>query len=70
MKCLMIEYAFDFLDNILFYIGKTNIRSQKAVEKISGEQITTIEGSILEVREIAFVIYNIAKAKWELQSLT
>lgn len=65
MKCLMIEYAFNFVDNILFYIGKNNIRSQKAVEKIGGERITSIEGTVLEVKEISAVMYNITKTAWQ-----
>ena len=40
VKDLMIEHAFDFVDNILFYIAKNNIRSQKAVEKLGGQKIS------------------------------
>jgi RimJ/RimL family protein N-acetyltransferase len=65
MKSLLIHYAFDFVDNVLFYIGKDNFRSQRAVEKIGGEQITSIEGQMLEVRQDASVMYNISKKKWE-----
>lgn len=34
LKKLMIEYAFQFLDIVLFYIGENNIRSQKAIQKL------------------------------------
>src|SRR6266540_2251724 len=44
MKYLMIEYAFHFVDTILFYIDENNIRSQKAVEKMGGERITALDG--------------------------
>ena len=40
MKELMIDYAFEFVENILFYVAKDNIRSQKAVQKIGGIRIT------------------------------
>ena len=34
----MINYAFEFMEDIIFYIGKDNIRSQKAVEELEGEE--------------------------------
>ncbi|MCK9641573.1 MAG: GNAT family N-acetyltransferase [Prolixibacteraceae bacterium] len=34
VKKLMIDYAFQFVDIIYFHIGVTNIRSQKAIQKI------------------------------------
>ena len=43
MKRLMIEYAFETVDDIIFYIGKENIRSQKAVEKIGGIRLTELK---------------------------
>ncbi len=39
MKKLMLDYAFQFVDAVMFHIGVTNIRSQKAVEKIGGKKI-------------------------------
>ena len=64
MKKLMIDWALQFVDNILFYIDENNIRSQKAVEKIGGERIFVIDGTPLEVRPNASVIYTISKKKW------
>lgn len=64
MKQLMIDWALQFVDNILFYIDENNIRSQKAVEKIGGERIFAIEGTPLEVRPNASVIYSISRRKW------
>lgn len=34
VKNLMINYAFQYVDTILFHVGETNFRSQKAVEKL------------------------------------
>lgn len=42
-KELMINHAFNFVDNIIFYVDKSNIRSQKAVEKIGGKKIVKSE---------------------------
>jgi RimJ/RimL family protein N-acetyltransferase len=34
MKQLMLAHAFKFVENVAFYVGESNIRSQKAMEKI------------------------------------
>jgi len=34
MKCLMLNHAFKFVENVVFFVGEKNIRSQKAMEKI------------------------------------
>jgi len=34
MKQLMLAHAFQFVGNVVFYVGENNIRSQKATEKI------------------------------------
>jgi RimJ/RimL family protein N-acetyltransferase len=34
MKRLLLNHAFTFVQNVVFYVGEKNIRSQKAMEKI------------------------------------
>jgi N-acetyltransferase len=34
MKQLMLRHAFKFVENVVFFVGENNIRSQKATEKI------------------------------------
>ncbi len=34
MKQLMLAHAFQFVENVVFFVGENNIRSQKATEKI------------------------------------
>ena len=41
MKRLMLAHAFKFVDNVIFMIGATNLRSQRAVEKIGGVRVGT-----------------------------
>jgi RimJ/RimL family protein N-acetyltransferase len=36
MKRLMLAHAFRFVENVVFFVGEKNIRSQKATEKIGG----------------------------------
>lgn len=42
-KQLMMQHAFQFVDNIIFHIGAKNIRSQKAIEKIGAIKIAEEE---------------------------
>jgi N-acetyltransferase len=39
MKRLMLSHVFKFVDNVIFFVGSTNLRSQRAVEKIGGVRI-------------------------------
>ena len=39
LKRLMLAHAFKFVDNVIFFIGSTNIRSQRALEKIGGVRV-------------------------------
>jgi RimJ/RimL family protein N-acetyltransferase len=41
MKQLMLSHAFRFVNRVVFLIGETNIRSQRAVEKIGGVRTGT-----------------------------
>src|SRR5262245_23353731 len=34
MKQLMLDHAFRYVENVVFFVGENNIRSQKATEKI------------------------------------
>jgi RimJ/RimL family protein N-acetyltransferase len=36
LKQLMLDHAFKFVENVIFFVGENNIRSQKATEKIGG----------------------------------
>ena len=55
LKKLMIDYAFMHVEKVIFYIGKNNIRSQKAIEKIGAKLIGTKDDSL---------VYSINKTEW------
>jgi len=38
MKVLLMDYAFGFLENIIFFINENNIRSQKAVKNLEEKE--------------------------------
>ncbi len=44
-KMLMIAHAFAHFDNVLFYIDKDNLRSQKAVEKLGSQKVNQSDGN-------------------------
>jgi hypothetical protein len=58
LKKLMIDYAFEFVDTVLFHIGKNNIRSQKAIQKIGASYLSEKDNSL---------IYTINKKDWNLR---
>ena len=36
IKQLMLEHAFQYVDTVVFWVGETNLRSRRAMEKIGG----------------------------------
>ena len=60
LKTLMMEYAFNFVENIVFYINENNLRSQKAIEKMGGKRIVQLENQFLDPRVNSTVIYKIS----------
>jgi len=60
VKTLMIRYAFQYFDTILFYVDENNFRSQKAVEKIGGKRITEMNGVPIAPRNtsVFYAIYR------------
>jgi len=41
MKELLLAHAFRFVDNVVFFVGETNFRSRKAMEKIGASKVGT-----------------------------
>jgi RimJ/RimL family protein N-acetyltransferase len=39
----MLDHAFKFVENVIFYVGENNIRSQKATEKIGAVKDGLVE---------------------------
>jgi RimJ/RimL family protein N-acetyltransferase len=59
MKQLLIDYAFHHVDTIVFHIGETNIRSQKAVSKIGANKI-----GLVDYNNVPHFEYHILKKDW------
>ena len=57
MKKLMIDHAYKYVNNVLFIIGKENLRSQKAAQKIGAE---LVDDSFVR-GELENVVYRISQ---------
>jgi RimJ/RimL family protein N-acetyltransferase len=62
IKNLMINYAFQFVENIIFHVGDTNFRSQKAVEKLGALHTETF---LDEENGRTHVTYTLTKENWK-----
>jgi N-acetyltransferase len=61
MKRLMLDYAFQFVDRVIFLVGIDNIRSQKAMKKIGGILTERRVQRTLHGVTSEFVIFEIRK---------
>jgi N-acetyltransferase len=61
LKRLMLDHAFKFVESVVFLIGLTNVRSQRAVEKIGGVRTERREQSNLHGKIVEHVAYQIKK---------
>ena len=59
VKRLMLGHAFQFVDTVLFWVGETNWRSQRAMEKIGGLRRPELQSRPLAPHpQIVFEITN------------
>jgi len=61
VKKLMLEHAFTFVDTVVFWVGETNWRSQRAMEKIGGMRREGLFPRTLGGVEYQFIIFEIRK---------
>lgn len=59
IKKLMINYALHFADEIVFYVAKSNLRSQRGLEKLGAEKIESAKISWLANLASGNVAYRI-----------
>ena len=68
LKRLMLDHAFKFVESVIFLIGPTNLRSQKAVERIGGVMIERREKRDLRGETVEHVVYQIKKSAYVRQN--
>lgn len=62
LKRLMLDHAFRFVERVVFVIGVTNFRSQKAVEKIGGVRVGRRD-KVVPRGVVESFVYEIRRAK-------
>src|SRR5262249_49326673 len=63
MKRLMLDHAFQFVESVVFSVGRTNLRSQKALEKIGAIKTDRIRTAALRGKQVEHLIYEIKKPR-------
>lgn len=64
VKNLMLDYAFTYNERVIFHVGATNFRSQKAVEKLGAIKIDEVEMAYVGEPVRHNFIYLIEKKEW------
>lgn len=65
VKNLMLTHAFQFVDEVLFHVGESNVRSKMAMQKIGGVKIGTENIEYYGEPLIPNVIFSIKKLDWQ-----
>ena len=64
VKKLMLDYIFQYVETVMFHVGKENMRSIKAMEKLgalkTGEEEIAYFGELPKIN----VVYEIKKENW------
>ena len=61
VKKLMLDYIFQFVDKVNFHVGKDNIRSQKAMEKLGAKKVDEVNVAYFGEPEKLNVVFEIDK---------
>lgn len=70
LKKLMLDYAFQFVDKVIFHIGATNFRSQRSISKLGAKKVAEEEVTYYgEAPKLNFV-YEITNKEWEEKTST
>ena len=63
----MLDYIFQFVDKVIFHVGKDNIRSVKAMTKLSAENLGEEEVAYFGEASKMNVVFQIKKEDWKLK---
>lgn len=66
MKRLMLDHAFRFADTVWFHVGRDNLRSRRAMEKIGAELAGEAQREVNGVPQ-DYVYYRIEARRWSSQ---
>lgn len=64
MKKLMMDYAFRYVDTVIYHIGANNMRSRKAMEKLGGKLVGSESVAYYGEKANENCVYQIDKKDW------
>ncbi|WP_294231425.1 GNAT family N-acetyltransferase [uncultured Chryseobacterium sp.] len=64
IKKLMLDYIFQFIDTVYFHVGKDNIRSRTAMERLGAENQGEQEVAYFGEPSRTNILYQIQKQNW------
>ncbi|WP_294240772.1 GNAT family N-acetyltransferase [uncultured Chryseobacterium sp.] len=64
IKKLMLDYIFQFIDTVYFHVGKDNIRSRTAMERLGAENQGEHEVAYFGEPSRTNILYQIQKQNW------
>lgn len=67
VKKLMLDYIFQFVDQVNFHVGKDNIRSVKAMAKLGAENLGFENVAYFGESSRMNVVFQIKREAWKLQ---
>ncbi len=64
-KSLMLDYIFQFVENVYFHIGACNIRSQIAIGRLGAAKVAEEEITYFGENPAPNYIYHISQSNWQ-----
>ena len=63
VKALMLNHAFQSVEEVRFHVGRDNLRSQKALAKLGAERVVAPDRDPRFPPE-AYAIFSLPRARW------
>lgn len=67
VKKMMLDYIFQYVDKVIFHVGKDNVRSVKAMAKLGAENLGEEEVAYFGEASKMNVVFQIKKEDWKLK---
>ncbi len=65
VKALLLDYLFDFVEQVYFHIGAVNVRSQIAIERLGATKVDELEVAYFGEAPKLNYVYRISKQDWQ-----
>ncbi|KIA83679.1 acetyltransferase [Kaistella solincola] len=67
VKNMMLDYIFQFVEKVIFHVGKDNLRSIKAMEKLGAENLGNEEVAYFGEASKINTVFQITKKAWKIK---